>query len=73
MKMVITDYKIKYGLMDWEQRHRIQAEIEKNGHSPILCPNKLTFPTHLILSSTIVLGISIIAIIYTEFFLNLYL
>jgi hypothetical protein len=36
MKMVITDYKLKYGLMDWEQRHRIQAEIEKNGHSIIL-------------------------------------
>ena len=52
MKMVITDYKLKYGLMDWEQRHRIQEEIVKNGNSKILvdydngcgCGGRAKFP-----------------------------
>ena len=53
--MVITDYELKYGLMDWEQRHRIQAEIAKNGHSTILvdydngcgCGGRAKFPFNI--------------------------
>ena len=36
MDLMVTDVKLKYGLMLWEQRHQIIEEVEKNGSANCL-------------------------------------
>ena len=36
MDLIVTDVKLKYGLMLWEHRHRIVNEVEKNGSAKLL-------------------------------------
>ena len=31
MDLIVTDVKLQYGLMLWEQRYRIIEEVKKNG------------------------------------------
>ena len=36
MDLIVTDVKLQYGLMLWEQRYRIIEEVEKNGSAKLL-------------------------------------
>ena len=52
MDLIVTDVKLQYGLMLWEQRHRIIEEVKKNGSTKLLvdcnsrceCGGKEKFP-----------------------------
>ena len=52
MDLIVTDVKLKYGLMLWKQRHRIVKEVEKKGSAKLLvdcdsrceCGGKEKFP-----------------------------
>ena len=66
MDLIVTDVKLKYGLMLWEDRHYIVNQVKKYGSAKLLvdtgfgceCGSHAKFPYELISRKTLKLLLS---------------